>query len=112
MNNIIKILAVFCIVSFALVPPKSYAMETMAEYRLTTFEMVKLVGNQVNNPAGENLGYISDFIMDLEGCVVFTILYHGGDYELNGGKYVAIPFNALIISKGRPDEFKIVLNYG
>ena len=39
-----------------------------------------------------------------------AILYHGGDYELDGDKYVAIPFNLLNISKERPDGLKIVLN--
>ena len=110
MNKITKLFAVVCILGLGLVLPKSYALEPFAEYRLTTFEMLKLVGNQVNNPAGENLGYISDFIMDEGGRVVFTILYHGGNYKLGGGKYVAVPFNALDISKEKPKEFKIVLN--
>ncbi len=54
----------------------------------------QIVGTSVRNDQGQDLGRISDIVIDSKGHVPFAILSYGGFWGM-GGKSVAIPFTAL-----------------
>jgi sporulation protein YlmC with PRC-barrel domain len=60
----------------------------------------KLMGMKVKNRQDEDLGTIKDLVVDLEsGKVAYAVLSHGGVLGI-GGKYVAIPIQALTLQPG------------
>lgn len=66
-----------------------------------------LAGNSVRNSAGEDLGRINDFMIDLDnGHIVYAVLSFGGFMGI-GDKLHAIPWEALAIDL---DERRFVLN--
>ncbi len=54
----------------------------------------QIVGTSVRNDRGQDLGRISDIVLDARGHVPFAILSYGGFWGM-GGKSIAIPFTAL-----------------
>ncbi|MDD5418949.1 MAG: PRC-barrel domain-containing protein [Methanomicrobiaceae archaeon] len=66
-----------------------------------------LIGFGVQNPQGEDLGKIDDLMIDVhEGCIAYAVLSFGGILGM-GGKYFAIPWDALSL---RSDEDNMTLN--
>jgi sporulation protein YlmC with PRC-barrel domain len=64
----------------------------------------KLKGTGVTNTAGEKLGKIEDFAIDMErGCIAYAVLSFGGFLGM-GDKFFAIPWDALKPSP-QNDEF-------
>jgi sporulation protein YlmC with PRC-barrel domain len=56
-----------------------------------------LVGNDVYNPAGDNLGDIKDFMVDMSsGNIRYAVLSFGGFLGM-GDKLFAVPWKALAI---------------
>jgi len=56
-----------------------------------------LAGDKVKNPAGEHLGEIKDFMIDLAtGRIAYCVLSFGGFLGI-GNKLFAVPFNAMSI---------------
>jgi sporulation protein YlmC with PRC-barrel domain len=54
-----------------------------------------IVGDEVENPQGENLGKIEDLMIDLQnGNVAYAVLSFGGFLGM-GDKLFAVPFQAL-----------------
>jgi len=53
-----------------------------------TYEVSEIVGMQVRSPEGEEWAKISDFVIDTNGHVAFTLLSYGE-------KVVAVPFGTL-----------------
>ena len=54
-----------------------------------------LIGDDVKNSQGENLGTVEDFMFDLErGRIAYAVVSHGGVLGVNK-KLVAIPWNAF-----------------
>lgn len=61
--------------------------------------MSSLIGDNILNPEGEDLGRIHDIMVDLtEGKIEYVVIEFGGFLGLNQ-KYFAIPFKALSIAK-------------
>ncbi len=58
-----------------------------SEYR--AYEVSKLVGADLKNPQGQDLGKITDLVVDSHDRVTFGIL------SVEGGKAVAVPFSAF-----------------
>ena len=53
------------------------------------------IGNDVRNPAGEDLGTIKDFMIDTRsGNIAYAVLSFGGFLGL-GDKYFAVPYQLL-----------------
>jgi sporulation protein YlmC with PRC-barrel domain len=72
----------------------------------------KLIGADVENPQGQDLGDIKDVIIDGQnGRVAYVVVAFGGLMGL-GDKYFAVPFEALRTEAGqRPgDREKYLLN--
>lgn len=70
------------------------------------YEVSKLLGSVVQNPQGEQLGTIKDFIVDSNGRIEFAILLQRNS-KAEDGRDVVIPFDAL--SPG-PSAHRFVLN--
>ncbi len=103
MKKVMTVMLVAAVFGLALAA-NAYTMGSMHKKDImANFDMNHLVGTRVENPAGETLGSIHDFVMDREGRVVFAVLDHEG-------KYVPIPFEALKISGAQPEEMRVVLN--
>lgn len=57
----------------------------------------KIIGNNVINPAGEQLGNLKELVLDLEdGHIAYAVLSFGGVMGL-GDKYFAIPWEAFTL---------------
>jgi sporulation protein YlmC with PRC-barrel domain len=71
----------------------------------------KLIGADVENPQGEDLGDIKDLVFDSQGRITYAVLAFGGFLGM-GEKYFAVPFSALKPEAGqRPgDTERYVLN--
>jgi sporulation protein YlmC with PRC-barrel domain len=68
----------------------------------------KLIGADVVNPQGENLGDIKDVVIDpVTGRMAYAVLSFGGFLGL-GDKYFAVPWAALSPKSGEKEQF--VLN--
>src|SRR5688572_27071093 len=65
----------------------------------------KLIGADVENPQGEDLGDIKDVVLDSQtGRIAYAVLTFGGFLGL-GEKYYAVPFAALTPAPGeRPGD--------
>ena len=63
------------------------------EYRTS-----KIVGSKVYNNANDNIGSVEDIILKPDGSMDEVVLSVGGFLGI-GDKYVAVPFNALKLSR-------------
>jgi sporulation protein YlmC with PRC-barrel domain len=58
----------------------------------------EILGNQVLNRAGEQLGSLKELVVDLEdGRIAYAVLSFGG-FLGRGDKFFAIPWEALILN--------------
>ncbi len=73
----------------------AYAAEKMTTGLSRPYGISEIEGTPVQNPQGEQLGKITDFVIDSGGRVTFAVLSYGGFMYLDGGNSVAIPFSAL-----------------
>ncbi len=70
-------------------------------------EVSSLMGREVKNAQGENLGRIKDFVVDPEGRIEFALLSTGGVLGI-GGKIIPVPFEALSYQgEGRDAHFAL-----
>ncbi len=117
MKKIFVIFAAVSLLSFGWAA-ESQAMGSMGKGSMgqkdqyTAHETQALIGTVVVNKKGEDLGSISDFVIDSRGRVILAVLYQGPYDEMKEGKYVAIPFNTLAISGEEPEGLgvTVVLN--
>jgi sporulation protein YlmC with PRC-barrel domain len=71
------------------------------------YGVTEIVGTQVRNPEGEELGKIDDLVFDTEGRISFAIVGYGGFLGMRQN-LVAVPVNSLSYVEGQPSHF--VLN--
>ena len=110
MNKMVTILVVICLLSFGFVVD-SNAAGFMFQWGFITSETIDLLGVPVNNPGGELLGIINAFATDYQGNIAFAILWQAAPLDdINAGRYVAVPFSALSITRMGPVEVTVVLN--
>lgn len=71
----------------------------------------KIIGANVENPQGKNLGDVKDIVLDSQGRVRYAVLAFGGFLGM-GEKYFAVPWEALTPAAGQQpgDRNKFVLN--
>ena len=53
-----------------------------------------LIGSWVSNSKGEDLGRVTDFVIDSQGRVTFVVIAYGGFLRI-GGREVAVPFTSF-----------------
>jgi len=64
-----------------------------------------LIGDDIFNPAGDNLGKIKDIMIDIsESKIEYLIIEFGGFLGMNQ-KYFAVPMQALTIAKEHKNAF-------
>ncbi|QBQ55713.1 PRC-barrel domain-containing protein [Nitrosococcus wardiae] len=66
--------------------------------RQLLYKMSVLRDREVQSPEGEQLGRISELVVDKSGQVKYAVLSHGGTLGI-GEKMTAVPWDALQISK-------------
>lgn len=82
-------------------------MTTATHEKVNVLSANTLIGDDVVNPQGENLGEIKELMIDPQtGHVGYAVLSFGGFLGL-GDKLFAIPFQSL---KLRPDQKDFVLD--
>jgi sporulation protein YlmC with PRC-barrel domain len=73
----------------------------------TIFRASPLLGSRVKNMAGEDLGTLEEFMIDIEeGRIVYAVLSFGGFLGV-GNKLFAIPWKALML---KPQENLFILD--
>jgi sporulation protein YlmC with PRC-barrel domain len=85
----------------------SFAAQQKVE-GVNSYRGSKLIGDDVENAQGEDLGKIEDIVFDRhDGRMTYAVLSFGGFLGL-GEKYFAIPWNALTTKAG--EENTLILN--
>lgn len=111
MNKLMFALAIFSILSFGFIA-NSHA-SCMAQNGQTIFDGTKLVGAMVKARDGVDLGRISDLVITSQGNLDFVIVRQvtpPGMGMMGVARIVAVPFDALLISKGKSQGLQVVLN--
>lgn len=80
--------------SLALIVASANAAEQMASGMGRAFGANEIIGVYVKNQQGEELGKITDLVVDSEGRTALAILSHGGFLGIHE-KETAIPFKSL-----------------
>src|ERR1700741_1484763 len=103
-----KISAVMLAVASLLFTAVAFATPNMAD---NLYRGSKLIGADVENPQGENLGDIKDVVFDSRGHIEYAVLDFGGFLGM-GEKYFAVPWAALKPAAGQKpaDRDHYVLN--
>ena len=71
----------------------------------TGFKASNLIGEEVRNKQGKDLGAIHDLVLNGNGSVGYVVLSHGGFLGM-GDKYFAVPWKALMWT----DDRKLILD--
>lgn len=90
--------AFMAVLSLGLLTAGTFAAQTQSQNTdqgwSKEYTFGQIVGTSVRNEQGQDLGKISDIVIDAQGHVPFAVLSHGGFWGM-GGKSIAIPFTAL-----------------
>ncbi len=97
-------IALISIFSLGFMVVNTYAAEPASKGWDAIYQISKLIGSELRNNQGEDLGSIRDFVMDSNGHVAFAILsytvfWHAFEPEAVE-KLVAVPFSALSLGPG------------
>lgn len=65
-----------------------------------TYRASQLIGKDVKNPQGKNLGEIEELVLDNYGRIQYVAVSHGGFLDI-GDKLVAIPWHAFETPEGK-----------
>jgi sporulation protein YlmC with PRC-barrel domain len=72
---------------------------------LTHLAVSSLIGDNIFNPSGENLGKIKDIMINItEAKIAYVVIEFGGFLGINQ-KYFAVPMQALTIAKEHRNAF-------
>lgn len=107
MNKLLAVMAVFFALSLGFVSGSQ--ARSIGQSGLTIYDTTKLVGLTVKSPDGVTLGQIFDLVVDSQGHVDFAIVSQPG-FEEFPGRLVAVPFDSLMISRGKSEQTHVVLN--
>lgn len=82
-------------------------MQTKTAVRPNVLSATTMIGDDVRNSQGEDLGSIEEFMIDLNrGCISYAVLSFGGVVGL-GDKLFAIPWDQLTLST---EEHEFILD--
>jgi sporulation protein YlmC with PRC-barrel domain len=87
-------MAVAAVFALGLFAASAYAGEEMAKGMNRPYGLSEILGSSIMNLQGDDLGRITDLVVDSNGRVAFAVLAHGGFLGM-GGTTVAVPFEAL-----------------
>lgn len=82
-------------------------MQTRTAVRPNVLSASTMIGDEVRNSQGHDLGSIEEFMIDLDrGCIAYAVLSFGGVAGL-GDKFFAIPWDQLTLST---EEHEFILD--
>lgn len=110
MRRIISIVALVLVFSLGIMFANAYAKGGMSGSWLRAYETNGLIGARVENPLGETVGSIKNFVIDSNGHVDFVILTHDfyWEYVPEHSRTIAVPFNEITV---RPYEKIAILKF-
>ncbi len=106
MEKIPAMILFVSLLGFSLASGPSYAAEPFSGGEHRVYGVSEMLGVNVKDPHGEDLGRVIDVVIDSHGNSAFAILSSNG-FMGQDEKLVAIPFGTLSFS---PDEKYLVLN--
>jgi sporulation protein YlmC with PRC-barrel domain len=110
MNRIITAVALVLIFGLGFAFTNAYAGDRMSQGWYRAYETKNLIGTPVENPLGEMVGSIQNFVVDPSGHVDFVIVKHTfyWEYVPRPSQTVAVPFKDIIV---RPSEKISILKF-
>jgi sporulation protein YlmC with PRC-barrel domain len=79
--------------------------ETLTRLGAQQFTLDRLVGTDIKNQAGDNIGTVDDVVLERDGRVAAVVITTGGVLGI-GEKTVALPWDRLDISRDKDDPEK------
>jgi sporulation protein YlmC with PRC-barrel domain len=110
MNRITTAVGLVLVLGFGFVFANAYARGEISKSSYNAYETNGLIGTQVENPLGEPVGSIQDFVIDSNGHVEFVILSHNfyWEYVPRPSQTVVVPFSEMTV---KPDAKISVLKF-
>ena len=110
MNRIITAVALVLVFGVGFAFSNAYAKGEMSKSPYRAYETDGLIGTPVQNPLGDVVGSIRDFVIDSNGHVEFVILSHDfyWEYVPRPPQTVVVPFSEMTV---RPDKKVSVLKF-
>ncbi len=110
MKTIIAALTMILVFGFGFMVANAYARSEMSKSPSRAYETNELIGIHVENPLGNVVGSIQDFVIDSNGHVEFVILSHDfyWEYVPRPSQTVVVPFSEMMV---RPEEKISVLKF-
>ena len=103
MNRIISVVALVLVFGLGFAFANAYAEGGMSKSWHRAYETNGLIGTRVENPLGETVGSIKDFVIDSNGHVDFVILTYDfpSEYTPVPPQTIAVPFDAITVKPNR-----------
>ena len=110
MSRIIIAAALVLVFGLGFVLANAYATGEMSKSSYKAYDTNGLIGTRVENPLGEVVGSIQDFVIDSNGHVEFVILSHNfyWEYVPRPSQTVVVPFSEIAV---KPDAKICVLKF-
>ncbi len=101
MKKVMTMILVALVVGFTVT--LSHAARAIGEGRNTAYEVTGLLGAEVENPLGESVASIHDFVIDSSGHIDFVILAYNfpSEYSSVSPKMVAVPFSTIKVEPAK-----------
>ena len=87
------IIVLIAVLTIGLATGDAFSQEPTSK-PMTSYEMSRLLGTDVENPQGEHLGRVTDFMVDSTGRIELAIILQD-QLETGNTRHVAVPFDAL-----------------
>jgi sporulation protein YlmC with PRC-barrel domain len=99
MSRIVAVIAFVLVFGLGSAFANAYAGGGMEKGSNRAYEASRLLGTEVENPLGEAIGTIQDFLFDSNGHIDFVILSHDfwWEYVPIPSQTIAVPFSAIAV---------------
>jgi sporulation protein YlmC with PRC-barrel domain len=110
MSRLIAVIALVLAFGLGTMFANAYTEGGMAKGWPRAYEVSRLLGTKVENPSGEAVGTIQDFVFDSNGHIDFMILSDNfwWEYVRMPSQIVAVPFSEITV---KPNEKISVLKF-
>jgi len=103
MSRIIIAAALVLVFGLGFVLANAYATGEMSKSSYKAYDTNGLIGTRVENPLGEVVGSIQDFVIDSNGHVEFVIVSHDfyWEYVPRPSQTVVVPFSEMTVNPNK-----------
>lgn len=110
MSRKIAAIGVFFVFGFGMILGNVYAGAQGSKSSYKAYDTNGLIGTRVENPLGEEVGSIQDFVIDSDGHVEFVIVSHDfyWEYVPRPSQIVVVPFSEMTV---KPNAKASVLKF-